>query len=121
MRAGIETLDLLAAPGVYERLEESSAGLAAGLTKAAAAAGVTATLNRVGSMLTAFFAAGPVTDFASASRSDTARYAAFFHGMLARGVHLAPSQFEAAFVSTAHTAGEIDATLEAAAASLAEL
>jgi len=121
MRAGIETLDLLAAPGVYERLEESSARLAAGLEKAAAAAGVTAALNRVGSMLTSFFATGPVTDFASASRSDTARYAAFFHGMLERGVHLAPSQFEAAFVSTAHSDAEIGATLEAATASLADL
>jgi len=121
MRAGIETLDLLAAPGVYERLEESSARLAAGLEKAAAAAGVTASLNRVGSMLTSFFAAGPVTDFASASRSDTARYARFFHGMLERGVHLAPSQFEAAFVSTAHSEAEIDATLAAASAALADL
>jgi glutamate-1-semialdehyde aminotransferase len=63
---------------------------------------VPVTVNRVGSMLTAFFTDGPVTDYASAKRADTARYARFFHGMLERGVFLAPSQFEAAFVSLAH-------------------
>jgi glutamate-1-semialdehyde 2,1-aminomutase len=121
MRAGIETLDLLAEPGVYEGLEETSARLAAGLEKAASDAGVTACLNRVGSMMTTFFTAGPVTDYASAAKSDTERYGKMFHGMLSRGVHLAPSQFEAAFVSTAHTDAEIDVTLEAARSTLKEL
>ena len=66
------------------------------------------TVNRVGSMLTAFFTDGPVTDYASAKRADTARYARFFHGMLERGVFLAPSQFEAAFVSLAHRDEDLD-------------
>jgi glutamate-1-semialdehyde 2,1-aminomutase len=121
MRAGIETLDLLDEPGVYQRLEAISARLAQGLAAEAVGAGAPATLNRVGSMMTAFFTADPVTDSASAMRSDTARYAAFFHGMLSRGVHLAPSQFEAAFVSTAHGEDEVGATLEAARATLAEI
>jgi glutamate-1-semialdehyde 2,1-aminomutase len=118
MRAGIETLDLLSEPGVYERLEVVSDRLAIGLENAAAEAGVTATVNRVGSMMTTFFCSGPVGDYDAASGADTIRYAAFFHGMLERGVYLAPSQFEAAFVSMAHGENEVDATLEAARASL---
>ena len=114
MRAGIEVLDLLAEPGTYERLEVISARLAVGLEAAARDAGVAATINRVGSMMTAFFTGTPVVDWPTAATSDTKKYARFFHGMLERGVHLAPSQFEAAFVSTAHTEKEIDATLEAA-------
>ena len=102
MRAGIATLELLDEPGVYEALEKASAALEAGLDAAAKAAGVPAVINRVGSMLTAFFTDGPVTDYASATRSDTKRYAAFHRAMLDRGVYLAPSQFEALFVSTAH-------------------
>jgi glutamate-1-semialdehyde 2,1-aminomutase len=119
MRAGIETLDLLAAPGTYERLEAISARLAKGLEEAARDARIPATLNRVGSMLTAFFTAGPVTDLESATRSDTKRYAAFFHAMLDRGVYLAPSQFEAAFVSTAHTEDDVDRTVASAREALA--
>jgi len=65
-------------------------------------------------MMTAFFTSGPVVDWPGAAKSDTLRYARYFHGMLDRGIHLAPSQFEAAFVSTAHTEKEIDATLDAA-------
>jgi glutamate-1-semialdehyde 2,1-aminomutase len=76
-------------------------------------------VNRVGSMLTAFFTEGPVEDYAGARRSDTSRYARFFHGMLARGVFLAPSQFEAAFVSLAHTEADIEAAARAAAEVLA--
>ena len=114
MRAGIETLDLLDAPGTYERLEALSARLHAGLEGAARTAGVPSIVNRVGSMLTSFFAAGPVMDFAGATAADTARYARFFHGMLARGVYLAPSQFEAAFVSTAHDEAIVDRTVLAA-------
>ena len=114
MRAGIETLDLLDEPGTYERLEAISARLQTGLEGAARAAGVPSVVNRVGSMLTSFFAPGPVTDYSGATAADTARYARFFHGMLARGVYLAPSQFEAAFVSTAHDEAIVDRTLAAA-------
>src|SRR5205823_8337508 len=95
-------------------IETRAARLASGLTEAARAAGVPACLQRVGSMLTGFFTPGPVTDFAGAKQSDTERYARFFREMLARGVYLAPSQFEAAFVSAAHTSENIDRTLAAA-------
>ncbi len=114
MAAGAATLRLLAEPGVYARLEALSARLAEGLAAAAAAAGVPYTANRVGSMLTGFFCPGPVTDYASAKRADTRKYAAFFQAMLERGVYLAPSQFEAGFVSLAHTEADIEATLTAA-------
>ena len=120
MRAGIETLDILAEPGVYERLEALGARLQAGLEEAARSAGVPAVVNRVGSMLTGFFTAGPVTDYASAARSDVNSYARFFHAMLARGVYLAPSQFEAAFVSTAHDEFLVDRTSAAAAEAMTE-
>ena len=121
MRAGIETLRLLDEPGAYERLECSSARLERGLRAAAIETGVPMTLNRVGSMLTAFFTDGPVVDQASAARADGKRYAAFFHGMLERGVYLAPSQFEAAFLSLAHDDEAIDATIEAARGALQAL
>ncbi len=121
MRAGIETLDILAAAGTYERLETISARLAAGLMAAAKAAGTAAVVNRVGSMLTCFFTAGPVVDYQTAAQSDTKRYARFFHAMLARGVYLAPSQFEAAFVSTAHDEAAVDRTIAAAAAALEDV
>jgi glutamate-1-semialdehyde 2,1-aminomutase len=120
MRAGIETLDLLDEPGVYEKLERISARLADGLAAAAAGAAIPSTLNRVGSMMTAFFTGDPVTDHASAARADTKRYAAFFHGMLRRGIYLAPSQFEAAFVSTAHGEADVEFTIDAAKGVLKE-
>jgi glutamate-1-semialdehyde 2,1-aminomutase len=116
--AGLETLRALREPGVYEALEARAAALEAGLVAGAERAGVPLTVNRVGSMLTGFFAAGPVTDWTSAARADRTRYAAFFHAMLARGVYLAPSQFEAAFLSTAHSPDDVAATVEAAAAAL---
>src|SRR6267142_6711112 len=109
--AGLATLRALERPGVYERLEALGARVERDVTEAAAAAGVPVRINRVGSMLTVFFTDGPVTDYASAKRASTERYARFFHAMLARGVFLAASQFEAAFVSLAHS----DADLEAAA------
>jgi glutamate-1-semialdehyde 2,1-aminomutase len=117
--AGQATLDLLADGRVYQELETRAASLEAGLRDAARAAGVSATVNRVGSMLTTFFTAGPVWDYASAKTSDTARFAAFFRAMLDRGVALAPSQFEAAFLSAAHTDADVQATVAAARQSLA--
>ncbi|MBF7084543.1 glutamate-1-semialdehyde 2,1-aminomutase [Desulfallas sp. Bu1-1] len=115
--AGIATLKLLQQAGVYEELETKSARLDQGLREAAAAAGLELTFNRVGSMLCTFFTSEPVTDFASAARSDTGKYAQYFRAMLERGVYLAPSQFEAAFMSLAHTSEQIDKTVEAAYAS----
>jgi len=116
--AGLEALRALREPGVYETLEARAAELDAGLREAAARARVPATTNRVGSMLTAFFTAEPVTDWRSAARADRARYGAFFHAMLARGVYLAPSQFEAAFLSVVHSADDVATTVEAARAAL---
>jgi len=121
MAAGIETLTLLQAPGFYDELDAKSARLAEGLRQAAAAARVLVQLNRVGSMLTGFFTATPVQDYATAKTSDTQRYGRFFQAMLERGVSLAPSQFEAAFVSAAHTATDLDATLAAAREALAQV
>jgi glutamate-1-semialdehyde 2,1-aminomutase len=106
--AGLATLRALDNPAVYDRLERLGGALEKGITEAAAAAGIPVTVNRVGSMLTTFFTEGPVTDYASAKRADTARYARFFHAMLDRGVFLAPSQFEAAFVSLAHSEQDLD-------------
>jgi len=115
MAAGAALLDLLAQPGTYDTLEARSARLEEGLRQAARDAGATATVNRVGSMVTVFFCPGPVTDYASAKTSDTKRFSRFFHAMLERGVYLPPAQFEAAFVSLAHGEAEIDATVAAAA------
>ncbi|ANM29921.1 glutamate-1-semialdehyde aminotransferase [Acidobacteria bacterium Mor1] len=114
MRAGIETLDLLAEPGVYDKLEQVGAKMQQGFEDAAREAGVAACVNRVGSMLTGFFGEGPVRDYDAAAVCDTKRYAAYFHAMLERGIYLAPSQFEAAFLSTAHGDAELDATAAAA-------
>ncbi len=113
MAAGLATLELLRRPGVYEQLETLATRLEAGLGDAARGAGVAYTANRVGSMLTGFFSDAPVTDYATAKRSDAARYARFFHALLDRGVYFAPSQFEAAFVSLAHTAADVDHTVAA--------
>ena len=113
--AGLKTLEILRRPGAYERLEAISQKLAAGLAGAAAKAGVPLTVNRVGSMFTCFFSGEPVTDYASAKKSDTRRFARFFRSLLAGGVYFPPSQFEAAFVSTAHSEADVAATLEAAA------
>jgi glutamate-1-semialdehyde 2,1-aminomutase len=116
--AGLATLRALADPAVYARLEALGGALEQGIREAAAAASVPVTVNRVGSMLTAFFTEGPVTDYASAKRSDTGRYARYFHAMLERGVFLAPSQFEAAFVSLAHADADIAAAASACRAAL---
>ncbi len=117
--AGLAALRALADRRAYPRLEALGARLEQGLREGAAKVGVPLTVNRVGSMLTAFFCAGPVRDYASARQADTARYARFFQAMLARGVYLAPSQFEAAFVSLAHSEADLDAVARAAAEALA--
>jgi glutamate-1-semialdehyde 2,1-aminomutase len=114
MSAGIAALEALKAPGVYETLEARSAHLAQGLLDAAASAGVSVRGTRVGSMMTTFFTSSPVTDYVTACQADTKMYAAFFRAMLEQGVYLAPSQFECAFVSLAHSEEDIDRTLRAA-------
>jgi glutamate-1-semialdehyde 2,1-aminomutase len=121
MVAGCTLLDHLVRPGAYERLDALTIRLQVGLARAAQAAGVMLTVNRVGSMITPFFCRGPVVDYATAKTSDTALFGRFFHGMLNRGVYLPPAQFEAAFVSLAHTEVDIDQTVAAAAAALKEL
>jgi glutamate-1-semialdehyde 2,1-aminomutase len=118
MSAGIATLKLLREEGVYEQLEERSGRLAEGLRQAAAAAGIPACLQRIGSMFCSYFQTGPVTSFADAKASDTELFATYFGRMLDNGVHLAPSQFEAGFVSLAHSVEDIDRTVEAAHRSL---
>jgi glutamate-1-semialdehyde 2,1-aminomutase len=117
--AGLATLTRLRDRDVYSRLEALGSELERGLRTGAERARVPLTVNRVGSMLTGFFCAGPVTDYASAKHSDTKRYARYFHGMLERGVFLAPSQFEAAFVSLAHTDADIAFAARAANEALA--
>lgn len=114
MVAGLATMNALAQPGVYEELDRKGAKLAGGLCRAAEAAGIDTCCNRVGSMSTMFFTDSDVRDWTSADTANRDRYAAFFRGMLERGYWLAPSQFEACFVSLAHTDEEIDAFLEAA-------
>ena len=121
MAAGIATLELLRDEPPYEQLERQSARLATGLQQAARTAGVPHCVNRVGSMLTLFFQPGPVTDWDTAARSDTARFSRFFWGLIERGVYLPCSQFEALFVSAAHSDADIDATIAAAGESLASL
>jgi glutamate-1-semialdehyde 2,1-aminomutase len=119
--SGLATLRVLQEPDVYDHLESLTARLSDGLAAAATSGDVPLTFNRVGSMMTGFFADRPVTDYDSARRSNTDRYARYFRAMLERGVYLAPSQFEAAFVSLAHTEADIDRVVEAASEALAEL
>ena len=121
MAAGCVTLDLLQRSGTYMRLEMLAARLHAGLLGARDEADVKVTINRVGSMITLFFTPGPVHDYASAKTSDTALFARFFHELLARGIYFPPAQYEAAFVSLAHTESDIDATVRAAGEIFREL
>jgi glutamate-1-semialdehyde 2,1-aminomutase len=120
MAAGLATLRLLTEPGVYDHLERLTRRLVEGLSEAARGASAAYTSNRVGSMFTGFFADQPVDDYASAKLANTRWYARFFHAMLDRGIYFAPSQFEAGFVSLAHTDADIDATLNAALGAFAE-
>lgn len=114
MAAGIATLKILMREGTYEKLEKSSSRLGEGLKKVAEEAGVETSHNRVGSMLSMFFRGGVVDDYGSAKRSDTGKFAKYFAGMIAEGIYLAPSQFEAGFVSLAHSDEDIDRTITAA-------
>jgi glutamate-1-semialdehyde 2,1-aminomutase len=121
MAAGCATLDALQQAASYERLEALGVRLQVGLARAAQAAGIMLTVNRLGSMFTPFFCRGPVADYASARTSDVGRFARFFHAMLQRGVYLPPAQFEAAFLSLGHTEKEIDATVAAAQEAFAQM
>lgn len=114
MAAGAAQLELLREPGVYERLEALSGALAAGIGAAAGAAGVPVYQTRVGSMFTTFFTSQPVVDETTAKTSDTAAFATYFRSLLEQGVYIAPSQFEAGFLSLAHSDGDIARTVEAA-------
>ena len=119
MTAGLKTLELISAPGFYEDLGTKTRQLTEGLKAAARAAGIPLTTNQVGGMFGLFFTeAEQVKDYAGATACDVARFRAFFHAMLARGQYLAPSAFEAGFVSAAHSQADIQATLTAAAESL---
>ncbi|GAC1542480.1 MAG: glutamate-1-semialdehyde 2,1-aminomutase [Vulcanimicrobiaceae bacterium] len=119
MAAGRATLEALRRPGVYEGLDAAGARLTAGLAAVFGRHGVAHQCAHRGSMVGFFFTAEPVIDLASAKTADTAFYGRFFHAMLDRGIYLAPSQFEAGFLSTAHDAATIDAIVQAADASLA--
>ncbi|MBI3008928.1 MAG: glutamate-1-semialdehyde 2,1-aminomutase, partial [Candidatus Omnitrophica bacterium] len=111
---GIATLKILSKGNVYKRLEKMSHDLSLGLKEAADKSGVQVCETRVGSMLCLFFTKEKVVDYKTALSSDRTKYAVYFHNMLKRGVYLAPSQFEAAFLSTAHSEDDIDKTIKAA-------
>jgi glutamate-1-semialdehyde 2,1-aminomutase len=121
MAAGIATLEELRDRPPYSRLEQLGSRLADGLSQAAREAGLPHCLNRVGSMWTLFFTAGPVTDYDSAKTADTARFGRFFWAMMDRGIYLPCSQFEAAFLSAVHTEKHVETTLAAAREALAEV
>jgi glutamate-1-semialdehyde 2,1-aminomutase len=118
MRAGLATLPKLEAPGFYEAVNARTQRLAEGLRAGLKESGVEGVVNVAGSLLTIFFARDPIRNYADAKKSDTARFATFFQEMLARGIFLPPSQYEALFISAAHTYAEIDRTIEAANESL---
>jgi len=114
MTAGIETLKILSAKGTYEKLEKTMAHLEEGLGDAARKAAVKTKFYRAGTMFCTYFTEREVIDYATAKTSDTAKFARFFRGMLRRGINIAPSQFEAGFISLAHTKKDIDNTIRAA-------
>jgi glutamate-1-semialdehyde 2,1-aminomutase len=118
MRAGLATLPKLEVRGFYEAVNARTQRLAAGLRASLKESEVEGVVNVAGSLLTIFFAQGPIRNYADARKSDTARFAAFFQEMLSRGIFLPPSQYEALFVSAAHTDAEIDQTIEAVHESL---
>jgi glutamate-1-semialdehyde 2,1-aminomutase len=114
MAAGIATLTAIKRPGFYEALEAASARLASGLSQAAENTGTSAVINRVGSMLGMFLTARKVENFDDAKTADLNKFAGYYREMLVRGIYLAPSQFEALFVSAVHTDQDIDDTIQAA-------
>ncbi len=118
MAAGLAALEELESGTVYDQLEQLGAQLQYGMTEVAKDAGIPMTFQRIGSMFCGYFAEGPIDCLADAMRSDRERFSRFFHGMMAEGVYLAPSQFEAGFISSAHTAEDIEATVAAAASVL---
>ncbi|HEX7973322.1 MAG TPA: glutamate-1-semialdehyde 2,1-aminomutase [Anaerolineales bacterium] len=120
MTAGLVTLHLLDDPEVWPGLESAAGRLADGLAQAALETGAPAQVTRVGTMFCTFFTESPVRDWSSVKTCDTARFGRFYRSMLERGVYLAPSQFEAGFISTAHSPGVVDATIEATRQALAE-
>ena len=121
MAAGIATLRILQRPGTYEALEKTASSLAAGLLEANRKLEMELSFNRVGSMFTTFFTPGPVKDFAGARASDTTMFGSYFRAMLDEGIYLAPSQFEAAFVSLAHTEEDVASTVLAHERALLQL
>jgi glutamate-1-semialdehyde 2,1-aminomutase len=114
MSAGIAALDVLKSPGTWERLEKTSADLVSGIGTAAKTAGIPIQQTRVGTMFTNFFSEVPPTNWSTVAQGDKVRYGQFFRAMLESGVYLAPSAFEAGFMSTAHTDEDIQATVVAA-------
>jgi glutamate-1-semialdehyde 2,1-aminomutase len=122
MAAGLAQLRFLREhTEVYASIDATCAALADGIAAAALEVGVAATINRVGSLMTVFFTDEEVRDFGAASRSDGDLYARWFHAMLGRGVYLPPSRFEAMFVSSAHTAGDVERTIVAARQAFGEM
>jgi glutamate-1-semialdehyde 2,1-aminomutase len=121
MTAGIETLGILSRPGNYDLLETMAATLAEGIAGAANESGVSLYVSRVASLITAFFAAGPVVDYDSARQADTSLFAKFFQRLLSNGIYWPPSQFEAAFISLAHTGKDIQTTIDIISRALAAL
>ena len=118
MTAGIETIEVLSHLGVYRQLEHKASDLAEGIGKAATKAGISLQISRVSSLLTVFFTGGLVADYESAKQASTLQFNKFFHSLLAEGIYWPPSQFEAAFISSAHTDEDIQLTVRAAGKAL---
>jgi len=121
MRAGLATLPKLEAPGFYEDVNRKTLRLAEGLRSALKESHVHGEVNVTGSLLTIFFSDGPILNYADAKKSDSARFATFFQNMLSHGIFIAPSQYEALFISAAHTDADIDRAITAAHESLASM
>ncbi|MBA7658181.1 Glutamate-1-semialdehyde 2,1-aminomutase [subsurface metagenome] len=113
MTAGIETLKVLSQPGVYSQLEARASLLEEGVVAAANKSTIDIQVSRIGSLLTAFFSREPVIDYETATQANTELFSSFFQQMLAKGIYWPPSQFEAAFISLAHTEEDIKVTIEA--------
>jgi glutamate-1-semialdehyde 2,1-aminomutase len=121
MTAGIETLKILSRKGTYEKLEEQMVYLEEGLKEASKKAGMKTKFYRAGTMFCTYFTDRDVVDYQTAKTADTAKFARFFQGMLRRGIYLAPSQFEAGFISLAHKKSDLDKTVDAAHETLEEI